>query len=55
MARALIQSWFVDFDLVRAKLDGRPPPPSTQPPPPVRIFLEWRGFRSRHQWRLVPV
>ncbi len=26
MARALFQSWFVDFDPVRAKLDGRPPP-----------------------------
>jgi type I restriction enzyme S subunit len=25
MARALFQSWFVDFDLVRAKLDGSPP------------------------------
>lgn len=23
--RALFQNWFVDFDLVRAKLDGRPP------------------------------
>jgi len=26
MARALFQSWFVDFDPVRAKLDGREPP-----------------------------
>ncbi len=26
MARGLFQSWFVDFDPVRAKLDGRPPP-----------------------------
>jgi type I restriction enzyme S subunit len=26
MARALFQSWFVDFDPVRAKLDGRHPP-----------------------------
>jgi type I restriction enzyme S subunit len=25
MARALFQSWFVDFNPVRAKLDGRPP------------------------------
>ena len=25
MARALFQTWFVDFDPVRAKLDGRPP------------------------------
>ena len=34
MARALFQSWFVDFDPVRAKLDGRSPPTWTQPPPP---------------------
>ena len=34
MARALFQSWFVDFDPVRAKLDGRQPPASTPPPPP---------------------
>ena len=27
LARALFQSWFVDFDPVRAKLDGRPPAP----------------------------
>ena len=26
MARAIFQSWFVDFDPVRAKLDGRQPP-----------------------------
>ena len=26
IARALFQSWFVDFDPVRAKLDGRQPP-----------------------------
>jgi len=25
MARALFQSWFIDFDPVRAQLDGRPP------------------------------
>ena len=25
MAGALLQSWFVDFDPIRAKLDGRPP------------------------------
>ena len=34
MARALFQSWFVDFDPVRAKLDGRPPAgldPATAP------------------------
>ena len=33
MARALFQSWFVDFDPVRAKLDGRQPTASTPPPP----------------------
>ena len=27
MARALFQSWFVDFDPVRAKLDARSSPP----------------------------
>jgi type I restriction enzyme S subunit len=29
MARALFQSWFVDFDPVHAKLDGRPPAPAS--------------------------
>jgi len=31
MARALFQSWFVDFDPVRAKLDGRQPPGLDEP------------------------
>ncbi len=31
MARALFQSWFVDFDPVRAKLDGRQPSGLDQP------------------------
>ena len=26
MARAIFKSWFVDFDPVRAKMDGRQPP-----------------------------
>ena len=26
MARAIFKSWFVDFDPVRAKIDGRQPP-----------------------------
>ena len=48
MARALFQSWFVDFDPVRAKLDGRPPPPpSTQPPPPSSPST-WRS----HLWAI---
>ena len=27
IARAIFKSWFVDFDPVRAKVEGRPPPP----------------------------
>ena len=45
MARALFQSWFVDFDLVRAKLDGRPPaalfPDSFQDSPLGHIPKGW--------------
>ncbi len=33
MARAIFKSWFVDFDPVRAKADGRQPTAWTQPPP----------------------
>src|ERR1019366_4231983 len=36
MARALFQSWFVDFDPVRAKLDGRPP--AALDPAPAALF-----------------
>ncbi|MEZ6016072.1 MAG: restriction endonuclease subunit S [Planctomycetota bacterium] len=36
MARALFQSWFVDFDPVRAKLDGRPP--ATPDPTTAALF-----------------
>lgn len=38
MARALFQSWFVDFDPVRAKLDGRPP--AALDPAPAALFPE---------------
>jgi type I restriction enzyme S subunit len=38
MARALFQSWFVDFDPVRAKLDGRPP--SNLDPATAALFPE---------------
>ena len=34
MVRALFQSWFVDFEPVRAKAEGCPPPASTNPPAP---------------------
>jgi type I restriction enzyme S subunit len=36
MARALFQSWFVDFDPVRAKLDSRPP--ATLDPATAALF-----------------
>jgi type I restriction enzyme S subunit len=53
MGRALFQSWFVDFDPVRAKLSGRPPaaldpstaalfPASFQDSPLGRIPYGWR-------------
>ena len=41
MARALFRSWFVDFEPVRAKMEGRwrsgrvPPRPPRPPPPPL--------------------
>jgi len=38
MARALFQSWFVDFDPVRAKLDG--PPPAALDPVTAALFPE---------------
>jgi type I restriction enzyme S subunit len=56
MARALFQSWFVDFDPVRARLDGRPPagldeataalfPASFQDSPLGPIPLGWAAQR----------
>jgi type I restriction enzyme S subunit len=41
MARALFQSWFVDFDPVRAKLDGRQPPNLAPPPTPSSPITWW--------------
>jgi type I restriction enzyme S subunit len=40
MARALFQSWFVDFDPVRAKLDGRPPAALDPAPAAAALFPE---------------
>jgi type I restriction enzyme S subunit len=51
MARALFQSWFVDFDPVRAKLDGRPPrcprPRHRRPLPraPGRLTARQEAYR----------
>ena len=36
LARSLFKSWFVDFDPVRAKMDGRPPP--GLPPATAALF-----------------
>jgi len=53
MARALFQSWFVDFDPVRAKLDGRPP--AALDPATAALFPD--SFRDSalgpipHGWR----
>ena len=59
MARALFQSWFVDFDPVRAKMEGRDPGPASSPRPtlprPARRFGSGLGARrmgSRRAWRL---
>ena len=50
MARALFQSWFVDFDPVRAKLDGLPPaalfPDS---------FVETALGHIPHGWEVCPL
>ena len=54
MARALFKSWFVDFDPVRAKAEGRPtqPPRITSPPSsltPSRIRNVARSLRDGRQ------
>ena len=41
IAKAIFKSWFVDFDPVRAKAEGRPPPP---PPPPACPTISPRCF-----------
>jgi type I restriction enzyme S subunit len=54
MARALFQSWFVDFDPVRAKLDGRPPAaldPATAALFPDS-FVETTAGHIPHGWRV---
>jgi type I restriction enzyme, S subunit len=57
MARALFQIWFVDFDPVRAKLDGRPP--AGLDPTTAALFPD--SFQDSplgsipHGWRVVTV
>ena len=57
MARALFQSWFVDFDPVRAKLDGRPPTaldPATATLFPA-TFQESALGPIPHGWEVCPL
>jgi type I restriction enzyme S subunit len=64
MARALFQSWFVDFDPVRAKLDGRKPvgldeatadlfPDSFEESPLGHIPKAWKAGSILHQANLL--
>ena len=57
MARALFQSWFVDFDPVRAKLDGRPP--AALDPATAALFPDsfehCEAELIPRGWRLVPI
>jgi type I restriction enzyme S subunit len=57
MARALFQSWFVDFDPVRAKLDGRSP--AALDPATAALFPDtFRDSEAGHipkGWTLQPV
>jgi type I restriction enzyme S subunit len=57
MARAVFKSWFVDFDPVRAKLEGRPPPgldPATAALFPDS-FEEQDGQRIPKGWRIYRI
>ena len=57
MARALFQSWFVDFDPVRAKLDGRPP--AALDPATAALFPEHFAHGEHDMlpvgWRLAAI
>ncbi len=64
MARALFQSWFVNFDPVRAKLDGRPPAaldPTTAALDPTTAALFPDSFQDSEAghipkgWAIKPV
>ena len=57
MARALFQSWFVEFDPVRAKLDGRPP--AALDPATAALFPEHFAHGEHDMlpvgWRLAAI
>jgi len=57
MARALFQSWFVDFDPVRAKLDGRQPP-NLDPATAALFPASFQDSEAGHipkSWTVQPV
>jgi len=57
MARALFQSWFVDFDPVRSKLDGRQPPGLDSKTSAV-FPAEFRDTTLGHvprDWEVIPL
>lgn len=57
IARALFQSWFVDFDPVRAKLDGRQPPALDAVTAALfpAVFDESRLGHIPKGWTIAPV
>ena len=57
MARALFQSWFVDFDPVRAKMDGRKPEGLDDATAALfpSAFQESSAGRIPKGWTIVPV
>ena len=62
MARALFRSWFVDFDPVRAKMDGRWPPGTSLPGLPAHlydIFPDMMMNSGKHEipkgWTIEPL
>jgi type I restriction enzyme, S subunit len=58
MARALFQSWFVDFDPVRAKLDPAPAGPTLDPATAALFpasFDETAAGHIPHGWEVCPL
>ena len=57
LARALFQSWFVDFDPVRAKASGQTPPrhrrPLPRPLPRLRTRTDSQGVARRKTCRVL--
>ena len=47
MARALFKSWFVDFDPVRAKMEGRWRPGQSLPGLPAHLYDLFPSYRDK--------